>query len=109
VFGLFSAIDAFCYPLDEGLTARRSSVLACVQSGKPVIVTGPGLAEEFDHHRRFAELIARGAIVLVAHGSNGEAYADAVVAALKAPKVHAPFDFDGWWKDVADSIRALIP
>ena len=41
VFGLFSAVDAFCYPLDEGLTARRSSVLACVQSGKPLIVTGP--------------------------------------------------------------------
>ena len=41
VFGLFSEIDAFCYPLDEGLTARRSSVLTCVQSGRPLIVTGP--------------------------------------------------------------------
>ena len=41
VFGLFGEIDAFCYPLDEGVTARRSSVLACVQSGRPVIVTGP--------------------------------------------------------------------
>jgi len=28
-------------PLGEGLTARRSSVLTSVQSGKPVIVTGP--------------------------------------------------------------------
>ena len=35
VFGLFSEVDAFCYPLDEGLTARRSSVLTCVQSGRP--------------------------------------------------------------------------
>jgi glycosyltransferase involved in cell wall biosynthesis len=109
VFGLFSAIDAFCYPLDEGLTARRSSILACVQSGKPVIVTGPSLAEEFDHHPRFQELIDRGAIVLVARGSNGEAYADAIVAAMKSPKAHAAFDFDGWWKDVANAIRALIP
>ena len=45
VFGLFSEIDAFCYPLDEGLTARRSSVLTCVQSGRPLIVTGPALSE----------------------------------------------------------------
>ena len=66
VFGLFGAIDAFCYPLDEGLTARRSSVLACVQSGRPVIVTGPAEPDEFDHHPRFKALIDRGAIVLVA-------------------------------------------
>ena len=38
VFGLFGAVDAFCYPLDEGLSARRSSILTCVQSGKPLIV-----------------------------------------------------------------------
>jgi len=109
VFGLFGAVDAFCYPLDEGLTARRSSVLACVQSGKPLIVTGPVLAEEFDHHPRFRELIDRGAIVLVARGSDGKAYADGIVAALKSPKVQALFDFDGWWKDVAGAIRALMP
>src|SRR4051794_25549302 len=65
VFGLFSAVDAFCYPLDEGLSARRASILACVQSGKPLIVTGPRLKEEFDHHPRFRELIDSGAIVLV--------------------------------------------
>ena len=69
VFGLFSEIDAFCYPLEEGLTARRASVLTCVQSGRPVIVTGPAEADEFDHHPRFKELIDRGAIVLVARGS----------------------------------------
>jgi len=41
VFGLFSEVDAFCFSLDEGLTARRSSVLTCVQSGRPVIATAP--------------------------------------------------------------------
>ena len=55
VFGLFSEVDAFCYPLDEGLTARRSSVLTCVQSGRPLIVTGPALPDEFDHHPRFTD------------------------------------------------------
>ena len=109
VFGLFSEIDAFCYPLDEGLTARRSSILACVQSGRPLIVAGPELPEEFDHHPRFKELIARGAIVLVARGSDNEAYADQIAAVVERSPMPLPFDFDGWWKDVAEAVRAVIP
>jgi glycosyltransferase involved in cell wall biosynthesis len=112
VFGLFGEVDAFCYPLDEGLTARRSSVLTCVQSGRPVIVTGPALPDEFDHHPRFRQLIDRGAIALVARGSDDEVYADRIASALKSPSVNAPFDFDGWWRDVAQAVRAqlgLIP
>ena len=108
VFGLFSQVDVFCYPLEEGITARRSSILACVQSGRPVIVTGPAGTDEFDHHPRFKEEIGRGAIVLVARGSDDEVYADRIVSALKWPSVQMPFDFDGWWQDVAQAVRALI-
>jgi glycosyltransferase involved in cell wall biosynthesis len=108
VFGLFREVDAFCYPLDEGLTARRSSILTCVQSGRPLIVTGPALPEEFDHHARFKELIDRGAIVLIARGSDDDAYADRIVAALKSPAVQPPFDFDGWWQDAAEAVRAQL-
>jgi glycosyltransferase involved in cell wall biosynthesis len=108
VFGLFSEIDAFCFSLDEGLTARRSSVLTCVQSGRPVIATGPAEPAEFDHHPRFKELIDRGAIVLVPRGSADDAYADRIVAALKWPSVHAPFDFDLWWRDVAEAVRGRL-
>jgi glycosyltransferase involved in cell wall biosynthesis len=106
VFGLFSEVDAFCYPLEEGLTARRSSVITCVQSGRPLIVTGPALPHEFDHHPRFKELIERGAIVLVPRGSRDDAYADRIAAALKWPSVQGSFDFDGWWLDVATAVRA---
>jgi glycosyltransferase involved in cell wall biosynthesis len=109
MFGLFSEVDAFCYPLDEGLTARRSSVLTCVQSGRPLIVTGPALAEEFDHHPRFKGLIEGGAIVLVPRGSDYNAYADRIASALTWPTVQAPFDFDGWWHDAADAVRAQLP
>jgi glycosyltransferase involved in cell wall biosynthesis len=109
VFGLFSQIDAFCYPLDEGITARRSSILACVQAGRPVIVTGPAEADEFDHHPRFKELIDRGAIVLMARDADEAAYAERIVSALKWPTVQAPFDFDGWWRDVALAVRAQLP
>jgi len=108
VFGLFSQVDAFCYPLEEGITARRSSILACVQAGRPVIVTGPAGQDEFDHHPRFKEEIGRGAIVLVAPGSEDEVYADRIVSALKWPSVLIPFDFDGWWQDVAQAVRALL-
>jgi glycosyltransferase involved in cell wall biosynthesis len=108
VFGLFSEIDAFCYPLGEGLTARRSSVLTSVQSGRPVIVTGPAEPDEFDHHPRFKELIDRGAIVLVARGSDDDVYADRIAAALQWPSVHAPLDFDGWWRDVAEAVKAQL-
>jgi glycosyltransferase involved in cell wall biosynthesis len=106
IFGLFSEVDAFCYPLHEGLTARRSSILACVQSAKPLIVTGPSLREEFDHHPRFKELIDRQIIVPVARGSNNEAYADRIVSAVKSPHIAFPFDFDGWWRDAACAVRA---
>jgi glycosyltransferase involved in cell wall biosynthesis len=106
VFGLFSQVDAFCYPLEEGLTARRSSILACVQSDRPVVVTGPAETDEFDHHPRFKAIIDRGAIVPVARGSDDDAYADTILSALKRPPVPAPFDFDGWWQDVAQAVRA---
>jgi glycosyltransferase involved in cell wall biosynthesis len=108
VFGLFGEIDAFCYPLGEGLTARRSSVLTCVQSGRPVIVTGPADAGEFDHHPRFKELIDRGAIVLVPRGSDDEVYAERIVAALQWPSVHAPFDYDGWWRDAVEAVSEQL-
>jgi glycosyltransferase involved in cell wall biosynthesis len=106
VFGLFSEIDAFCYPLDEGLTARRSSVLACAQSGRPVVATGPAEPGEFDHHSRFKELIENRAIVLVARDAGDEAYADRIISALKWQPIAGPFDFDGWWQDVAQAVRA---
>jgi glycosyltransferase involved in cell wall biosynthesis len=108
VFGLFSEVDAFCYPLSEGLTARRSSVLTCVQSGRPLVVTGPALSDEFDHHPRFKALIERGAIVLVPRGAGDEAYADSILAAVKAPTVRTPFDFHSWWQDVAAAVRAKL-
>jgi glycosyltransferase involved in cell wall biosynthesis len=108
VFGLFEEIDAFCYPLEEGLTARRASILTSAQSSKPVIVTGPANADEFDHHPRFKALIARGAIGLVPPGSPPQAYADRIMQAIDAPPAPAPFDFEGWWRDVAQSISAQL-
>ena len=106
VFGIFGEIDAFCYPLSEGITARRASILTCVQSGRPVIVTGPTEPDEFDHHPRFKALIDRGAIALVPRDASESVYADKIVSTLKDKPPAAPFDFDGWWRDAVQTIRA---
>lgn len=108
VFGLFGEVDAFCYPLEEGLTARRASILTAVQTGRPVIVTGPAETDEFDHHSRFKGLIEHGAIVLVPRGSDDAAYADAIVASLKQSRTYPPFDFASWWRDAAEAIEAQL-
>ena len=100
VFGLFSEIDAFCYPLEEGLTARRASILDRRAIRQARDRHRPAETDEFDHHPRFKELIDRGAIVLVARGSGRDVYADRIVSALKWPSVQVPFDFDGWWQDI---------
>ncbi len=108
VFGLFKEVDVFCYPLEEGLTARRSSVLASVQSGRPVIVTSPADAQEFDHHLRFKELIKCGAVVLVPRGSDDGVYADMIVASLEQSATAPSFDFAEWWHDAANTIKAQL-
>ena len=108
VFGLFGEVDAFCYPLEEGLTARRASILTAVQTGRPVIVTGPAEADEFDHHSRFKGLIEHGAIVLVPRGSDDAVYADAIVTSLKQSRTYPPFDFADWWRDAANAIKAQL-
>jgi glycosyltransferase involved in cell wall biosynthesis len=108
VFGLFNEVDVFCYPLEEGLTARRASILTTAQSDRPVIVTGPAEADEFDHHPRFKALIEDGAIVLIPRGSGDDVYADAIVASLSRSTAYPPFNFADWWRDAADAVKAQL-
>jgi hypothetical protein len=46
--------------------------------------------------------------VLVARGSGEDVYADRIASALKWPSVPVPFDFDGWWRDVAEALRTQL-
>lgn len=101
LFGLFEPVDAFVYVLPEGLTARRSSVLACLQSGRPVVVTAPAQADEFDHHPRFRALVETGAIMTVPRGAGPDAYADRVLAARLRPSIPAEIDIEAWFEDAA--------
>jgi glycosyltransferase involved in cell wall biosynthesis len=105
LYGLFAEVDVFAYAFAEGLTARRSSVLASVQSGRPVVVTAPARADEFDHHPRYAALVAGGALTLVPRDAAPDAFARAILAAAGRPAAPAAIDLDAWWADTAEAVR----
>ncbi|MCE4222452.1 hypothetical protein HCU64_01695 [Methylobacterium sp. C25] len=108
LFGLFETVDAFAYVLPEGLTARRASVLASVQAGRPVVVTAPALPDEFDHHPRYRALLDSGAIVLVPRDAGSDAYAEHVLAARARPTSHPDLDRRTWFRDAADVLRGKL-
>lgn len=108
LYGLFDQVDAFLSIFPEGLTARRSSVLAAVQSGRPVVATAPATPDEFAHHPRFRALVERGAIALVPADASPDAYAEAVLAAAARPTERTTMDVEGWWRDAAEAIRAHL-
>jgi glycosyltransferase involved in cell wall biosynthesis len=108
LFGLFETVEAFAYVLHEGLTARRASVLACVQAGRPVVVTEPERADEFQHHPRFRALLENGAIVLAPAGAGPEEYADLILAARHRPTAKLNLDREAWFEDAARTLRALM-
>ena len=107
LFGILSEVDVFCYRLNEGLSARRASILAAVQSGRPVVVTAPADRDEFAHHPTFAALIAEGAIVLIDRDRDEGAYAQAILDAAKRETRSPKFDFAASWRDAVSAISRL--
>ena len=79
----------------------------------------PSISAQPDHAAdvvRNAEHFARAALdegfqraELLPTDGHPAVYAERIVSALKWPSVHAPFDFDGWWNDVANAVSAVIP
>ncbi len=83
IFGIFDAVDVFAYRFAEGLTSRRSSILACLQSGRPIVVNAPDDAREFDHHPGFVEAIDAGALRFVPRHAGLNDYVEAIEAAAE--------------------------
>jgi len=109
LFGLFEAVDAFLYRLPEGLTARRTSVLACLQSGRPVVVSAPARLTEFDHHPRFRALLDGAGLALVPRGADAEACATRILQVRDRPSMLSEIDAAQWFGDTAEALRALLP
>ncbi|RYE09875.1 MAG: glycosyltransferase [Hyphomicrobiales bacterium] len=108
LYGIFAEVDAFLYPLSEGLTSRRASVQAAALSGKPVVVSAPARADSLTHHRLMNALIASGALQFVPRGANAAAFADAVLATRGLPirPLVASREIDAAWDDLTAALDA---
>lgn len=104
VFALFDKVDAFAYQFAEGLTSRRGSVLATLQSGKPVFVNAPEDVHEFDHHPSFQALLENGALTMVSHEASTEEFVDAITDLNLSRLASINLDFDSAWRDAASAV-----
>jgi glycosyltransferase involved in cell wall biosynthesis len=109
LYTLFEEIGAFLFLFPEGLTARRSSVIACLQSDRPVLVPAPHSASEFDHHDGFSALIKSGGLSFIPPAADSRAIADQLLAIAKQPARTAPaIDADAWWRAATAATRAAL-
>jgi glycosyltransferase involved in cell wall biosynthesis len=109
LFALFERIGVFLFLFPEGLTARRSSVIACLQSSRPVVVSAPRSGDEFLHHEGFTTLIENGALSFVRRSAPIAEIADHLIAAAerKGAGISA-IDGDAWWKATTVATRATL-
>jgi glycosyltransferase involved in cell wall biosynthesis len=109
LYTLFEEIGAFLFLFPEGLTARRSSVIACLQSDRPVVVPAPRSATEFAHHQGFSALIESGVLSFIPPSADLRAVADQLLAAAKQPPRTAPvIDADAWWRAATAATRTAL-
>jgi len=109
LYTLFEEIGAFLFLFPEGLTARRSSVIACLQSDRPVLVPAPHSATEFDHHEGFKALIKRGLLSFIPPGADLQTIADQLLVVAKRQARTTPaIDADAWWNAATAATRAAL-
>lgn len=109
LYTLFEEVGAFLFLFPEGLTARRSSVIHCLQSGRPVVVTAPRSMAEFAHHAGFAAVIEAGALSFIPEHADLQAISDRLLAAAKQDRRATPaLDGDAWWQATTAATRAAI-
>jgi glycosyltransferase involved in cell wall biosynthesis len=106
LFAALAVPHVFVYRFAEGLTARRGSVLACVQAGRPVVVNAGASAHEFDHHALYRGLLAAGAIRLVPPPATADTMAGAVLAAAAVDPPPAIIDLRAAWLAAAQAVLA---
>jgi len=109
LFALLELIGVFLLLFPEGLTARRSSVIACLQSSRPVVVSAPRSRDEFLHHAGFARLIESGALSFTQRAAPTAEIADQLLAAAERKSGGSPaIDADAWWKATTAATRAVL-
>ena len=108
IFTLFEEVDCFVYRFAEGLSSRRSSVLACLQTGKPVFVNAPAGVDEFDHHRMFSFALDNDILRLLSTSADAKAYATALAANSPRVETRAIDMYEASWRDAAHALEAAM-
>ena len=109
LFALFERIGVFLFHFPNGLTARHSSVIACLQSNRPVIVSAPQSRNEFLHHEGLTALIESGALSFVSRSAGADEIADQILAATSRAKSASPaIDCNAWWAATTTAARAVL-
>ena len=109
LFAIFDLVQVFMYSFPEGLTARRSSVLASLQSRRPVVVSEPIVKGEFSHHNGYTALIESGALILFPSSVTIEGLADYILSGAEQPDRQALLvDYDRWWKAAAQKVERIL-
>jgi glycosyltransferase involved in cell wall biosynthesis len=106
IFTLFEEVDCFVYRFAEGLSSRRSSVLACLQTGKPVLVNAPACVDEFNHHRIFSFALDNDILRLLPISADAKAYAVALATSSRSGETQAIEMYDASWRDAAHALEA---
>lgn len=109
LFAALAVPHVLVYRFAEGLTARRGSVLASLQSGRPVVVNAPAVATELASHPTFQRALASGQLVLVPHVASASDFAAAILAAQHRIACPSAVDFDAAWADVLAAVRPPSP
>jgi glycosyltransferase involved in cell wall biosynthesis len=109
LYTLFDEVGAFLFLFPEGLTARRSSVIHCLQSNRPVVVTAPRSMSEFAHHKGFSSVIESGALSFIPDHADLSAIADRLLAAAKQGERATPaIDGEAWWRATTAATHAAL-
>ncbi|HEY8138474.1 MAG TPA: glycosyltransferase [Methylocystis sp.] len=106
IFTLFEEVDCFVYRFAEGLSSRRSSVLACLQTGKPVLVNAPVGVDEFNHHRIFSSALDKNILRLLPISADVKTYATAIATSSPGGKTQAIEMYDASWRDAVCALEA---
>lgn len=109
LYTLFNEIGVFLYLFPEGLTARRSSVIHCLQSNRPVVVTEPRSMNEFAHHKGFRSVIELGALSFIPADASPQHIADRLLdAAKQGGRTTQVIDGDAWWRATTAATHAAL-
>lgn len=105
LFAFFEHIDVFVFVLPEGLSAKRASILTCVQTGRPVLVSAPKDPAEFYHHLRYSALIESGIVSFIPQSAS-IADIGALVRKCYANRNAKPYviNYPIWWRDTANAV-----